>query len=159
MSHKSRNIEVDGTIFKRHITELNLSLANLEASLKKQNRQVLPDLRKLQDEKGLIDIFLIIRQCMELVRDVHSGMRKILQSDLLRWEGLVEERLQEYEEITGYVAAIDVIEHDDSESITQQFSLFRDFIERRRVFEKRTRYFRAYSSSFVSNEPFNSNIE
>ncbi len=105
--------------------------------------------------KDEIDIRPLIREYVEGIGKIHEKVRELIKSDVKKWENILEGTIKRLEKELGddkTISTLDIVIEVDEYRWSEHHTIFREFLERRRILENKNRYFNNLTKCFVTNE-------
>lgn len=157
-----RGIPIHNVMFTRQMIEGDPSshvlfqiVPKLQISVLKNDekfkRRIIEELSS--QNKDIVDLRPYIRDYIEGIVFVHERLREILQPDILLWEKTIDDVIEKFTlhfEATSIIGLAIVTIDEDGKWIRTK-PIFKDFIDKRRSFEKKNRVFINLNKRFASN--------
>lgn len=121
---------------------------------RKFKKSVLAELKDIQN-MDWVDARPLIREYIESIGKIHEKVREAIHNDLLYWEQILDETISKSQDGFSRDVALSgltiVVAEDDSRR-EEKLSIFKEFLERRKILEKKNRFFNNLHRGYASNE-------
>ena len=121
---------------------------------RKFKRAVLDELIAIDNKNG-IDIRPLIRDCIEGLGKIHEKVRELIHLDVEKWEGILDDTIKLYQNEFGAdasLAGLAIVVRKDDDHWSEQRTIFKEFIEKRRALERKNSAFGSLRKRYASNE-------
>jgi hypothetical protein len=120
----------------------------------KFKRSIVEELKSIKKE-DTFDIRPLIRDYVEIIGLIHEKTREVIGPDLTSWEDMLNNTIHKFQKEFSLdipLTSLDIIAKDENNHWQERKAILRNFIERRRVLEKKNRSFNNLHKTYVSNE-------
>lgn len=105
--------------------------------------------------KDEIDIRPLIREYVEGIGKIQEKIRELIKVDTEKWESVLESTISKLKKELGgdeTISTLDIVIELEENKWVESHTIFREFIERRRILENKNRFFNNLTKCFVTNE-------
>jgi hypothetical protein len=149
ISFDFKRIDADSSFKLLYTITPNLTPKQIEKD-KRFNREVLFEMK---EKGGDIDIRPLVREYVEVLADIHTELRKVLQGFLPKWEeiilNVIERFKKEFQGVTPL--GLELIAEDNGE-ISDSAAIFTELIESRKYLEKKNQNLINLTKRYVTSE-------
>jgi hypothetical protein len=120
----------------------------------KFKQTVLDELIAMNNQSG-IDIRPLIRDYVEGIGKIHEKVREFIRPDMEKWEGVIDDTIKLYQNKFGAgvsLAGLAIVVKKDDNHWTEERTIFKEFIEKRRALERKNSVFGNLRKRYASNE-------
>jgi hypothetical protein len=150
ISNQSQLVENEDQEKRKHTIKLFIDVAAIEQDGKFKQSV----LAELKDKGDTVEFIPLIRQYIESIGRIHLKVRELIEVDLLKADDNLLQAINLYEESKNDIllAPVKAVALSiDSSTCIESFVIFDDFIERRKMLERKNNH-PNYSHHFVSSE-------
>ena len=150
-SHQRVGADPDFQWLNRVIPIISVSALEEDGKFKKS---ILAELNEIQNNNR-VDAKPLIRQYIEGIGKIHEKARQIIRPDLVNWEKVLDDTIAKFQSEFGndvLLAGLAVVAEQDDGQWEEKVTIFKEFIERMKVLEKKNRYFSNLHKRYASNE-------
>ena len=120
----------------------------------KFKQSVLNEMRSVEI-KDELEIRPLVRWYLEGIGKIHEEVREAIHSDVEKWEKVVDEVIKKYRKEYGSdssLAGLAILAENDDGHWIEQRTIFKEFIEKRKILERKNKVFVNLHKRFASNE-------
>ncbi len=149
--HQKVNSDDDFRLSFRVIPQISILALEEDGNFKKN---VLNELKETH-KKDLVDTRPLIREYVEGIGTIHEKTREIIRGDLTNWEIILNNAITKFQDVIGKevpLAGLSIVKENDDGHWEEYKSIFKEFLEKRQILEKKNRLFVNLSKCYASNE-------
>ncbi len=120
----------------------------------KFKKSILDEMLSIDGKDG-IDIRPLVRDYIEGIGKIHEKVRDAIRPDVEQWDGVVNDVIKKYQNEFGSdasLAGLAIVAEDDDGHWVEKRTIFKQFIEKRKVLESKNRVFVNLHKRYASNE-------